>query len=526
MSFARNVMVQSTLTLGSRFLGFLRDAVLFARLGAGPVNDAFLTALQFPNLFRRLLAEGAFAQAFVPIYSRTQSEQGDETAARMATETLSVLFTATVILSVVAQLAMPWIMLALQAGYRDDPTIFRLSILLTQITMPYLTGMALSALFSGVLNAGGRFVLSAAAPTLLNVCLLIAAFSFVPPMQVAVAASVAIAVSGFLQAALLYWGVRRQGVDLRFQLPRITPMVSRVIKVAIPGALAASATQINIIVSMSIASFEEGAKSWLASADRLYQLPLGLVGVAVGVAILPRLSRAVSSAGSPEDVRQTMDEGLGLSMAFTLPAAAALGVIPFFLIEALFRRGAFEVSDASMSALALVQYAWGVPAFVLVKVLSPAFFAREDTKTPMRFAIVTVLFNTAAGACAFFWLRSQGMPGFPGLAAATSLAAWLNVVLLMGALWRNGHYRPGPRLVSRLVRVVIATSVLGAFLWFCNDRREMLEAVLFDSKIVLLAAIVACSGIIYPVLALITGAIRISEIRQALRREPSPGEGT
>lgn len=519
MSFARNVIVQSTLTLGSRLLGFLRDVVLFARLGAGPINDAFLTALQFPNLFRRILAEGAFAQAFVPIYSRTQSDEGDEAATRMATETLSVLFTATVILCLAAQLAMPWIMLALQAGYRDDPSIFNLSILLTQITMPYLMGMALSALFAGILNAAGRFALSAGAPTLLNICLLIAALSFTWPRNVAIAASVAIAVSGVLQAGLLFWGVRRQGVDLRFRLPRLTPTVKRVIKVAVPGALAASATQINIIVSMSIASFEEGAKSWLASADRLYQLPLGLVGVAVGVAILPRLTRAMSSSGSSKDVHRTMDEGLGLSMALTLPAAAALGAIPFFLIEALFRRGAFETADAQMSALALAHYAWGVPAFVLVKVLSPAFFAREDTKTPMRYAVVTVLFNTMAGAGAFFWLRSQGMPGFPGLAAATSLAAWLNVVLLGGTLWARGHYRPGAALFSRLVRVAIASAAMGAFVWGIYSQRALIEPYLLDSKLIFLGAIVCAGGLLYAILALVTGAIRVSEIRQALRRE-------
>ena len=218
MSFARNVLVQSSFTLGSRILGLGREMLFFAKLGAGPVNDAYLTALQFPNLFRRLLAEGAFSQAFVPIYSRTQAEEGDAEAARMATESLSMLFTATLVLCLAAQLAMPWIMMVLQAGYRDDEKIFKLSILLTQITMPYLTGMALSALFAGVLNAGGRFMLSAAAPTLLNICLITVALIYNDPTDVALAGSVAITVSGFLQAAALFWGVRRQGIDLHFRL--------------------------------------------------------------------------------------------------------------------------------------------------------------------------------------------------------------------------------------------------------------------------------------------------------------------
>ncbi|MBB36603.1 MAG: murein biosynthesis integral membrane protein MurJ [Hirschia sp.] len=518
MSFARNVLVQSSFTLGSRILGLGREMLFFAKLGAGPVNDAYLTALQFPNLFRRLLAEGAFSQAFVPIYSRTQAEEGDAEAARMATESLSMLFTATLVLCLAAQLAMPWIMMVLQAGYRDDEKIFKLSILLTQITMPYLTGMALSALFAGVLNAGGRFMLSAAAPTLLNICLITVALIYNDPTDVALAGSVAITVSGFLQAAALFWGVRRQGIDLHFRLPRMTPAVKRVVMVAVPGALAASATQINIIVSMSIASFEEGAKSWLASADRLYQLPLGIIGVAVGVAILPRLSRAMSAAGSPEETRKTIDEGIGLSMALTLPAAAALGAIPFFLIEALFRRGEYTVFDAQMSSLALMHYAWGVPAFVLVKVLSPAFFAREDTVTPMRYAVITVLFNTIVGAGAFFWLRAHDMAGFPGLAAATSLAAWLNVILLSITLWMRGHYRPTPLLVSRLVRVLISTAVLTAALVMAIHYRVEIEAILMGSKFLTLIAVVIGGGLIYAIAAFATGAIRMSEISRAVRR--------
>ena len=518
MSLARNVLVQSGLTFGSRILGFARDIFLFAKLGAGPVNDAFLTALQFPNLFRRLLAEGAFAQAFVPVYTRTQAEEGEEVAARVASESLSVLFTATLILCIGAQLLMPWIMMALQAGYRDDPDIFSLSIILTQITMPYLMGMVLSALFAGVLNAAGRFVLSAAAPTLLNICLIIAALSFETPREVAFAASAAIAISGALQAAALYWGVRRQGIPLSLRLPTLTPAVKRVIRIAIPGALAASATQINIIVSMSIASFEEGAKSWLAAADRLYQLPLGIVGVAVGVAILPRLARATSAAGDAADAAATLDEGLTLAMALTLPAAVALAVIPYFLVEVLFQRGAFSVEDARMSALALVHFAWGVPAFVLVKVLSPAFFAREDTRTPMRFAVATVLFNTIVGAGLFFGLRAMGEVGFPGLAIATSLAAWLNVTLLAGTLIARGHYKPSARMISRLVRIILAASVMGALLIFAFSQRDAWQAELFNSRILLLALTVLGGAIAYGCMIIGTGALSVQDLKRMVKR--------
>ncbi|MFC7292401.1 murein biosynthesis integral membrane protein MurJ [Hirschia litorea] len=521
MSLARNVFVQSTLTFGSRILGFIRDAVIFAKLGAGPLTDAFLTAQQFPNLFRRLLAEGAFAQAFVPLYSKSQVEEGDEAATQMATETMSMLFTVTIALSVVAQLAMPWIMLVLQAGYRDDPTIFNLSILLTQITMPYLVGMALSALFAGVLNAGGRFVLSAAAPTLMNICLLIAAFSFNDPRTVAIACSVATLIAGVLQAGVLWMGARRLGVHLKMRWPRITPAVKNVAKIAVPGALAASATQINIIVSSSIASFEAGAKGWLASADRFYQLPLGIVGVAVGVAILPRLSRAMSSAGSQTDTHRTLDEGIALAMALTLPAAVALGLIPFFLIDALFGRGQFDANDSAMAAQALIHYAWGVPAFVLVKVLAPAFFARQDTKRPMQFAVIAVIVNTVFGASAFFWLRNNGLPGFPGLAIATSFAAWLNVIMLWTTLIKRGDYKPSGLLLSRVMRVLVACSLLGAYLYVANMYREVVQFYLWDSRVMALAAIVVVGGILYGILALMTGAVSPREIQNMMRRGKS-----
>ncbi len=518
MSLARNVFVQSSLTFGSRILGFIREAVIFAKLGAGPLTDAYLTAQQFPNLFRRLLAEGAFAQAFVPLYSKSQAEDGDDVATQMATETLSMLFTVTILLSVIAQICMPWIMMVLQAGYRSNPDIFNLSILLTQITMPYLAGMALSALFAGVLNAAGRFVLSAAAPTLMNICLLIAAFSFNDPRTVAVACSVATLIAGILQASVLWWGAKRQGVHLKFVLPRITPAVKQVAKIAVPGALAASATQINIIVSSSIASFEAGAKGWLASADRFYQLPLGIVGVAVGVAILPKLSRAMSKVGTSKDTHRTLDEGIALAMALTLPAAVALGLIPFFLVDALFGRGQFDATDSAMAAQALIHYAWGVPAFVLVKVLSPAFFARQDTKRPMQFAVVSVIVNTVLGASAFFWLRGQGEFGFPALAAATSFAAWLNVTMLFVTLIKRGDYKPSGLLLNRLIRVAVSCALLGGFLYFANMHRDLVQAYAWDSKVLTLIAIVAIGGAFYGILALLTGAVSLREIRNSMKR--------
>ena len=291
MSLARNTLVQTSFTLLSRVFGYARDRVILNMIGAGPIGDAFATAMMFPNLFRRIFAEGAFTQAFVPVYARTQKEQGEELAAGVASQSLSVLLLATLVLMIIAQIAMPWIMTVIHAGYMDQPEYFSYAVLLTQITMPYLVGMSAAALFAGVLNTAGRFALSAAAPVLFNICILIAALPAPDARTAGLWAAYAISISGVIQALVLWWGARRLGLKVGIRIPKLTPDVKRILILMGPAVFAGSATQINVFVSQALASFETGAKSWLYAADRLYQLPLGLIGVAIGVALLPRLSR-------------------------------------------------------------------------------------------------------------------------------------------------------------------------------------------------------------------------------------------
>ena len=518
LSLLRNTLVQSGMTLLSRMLGFLRDILLAARIGAGPVGDAWTTALMFPNLFRRIFAEGAFASAFVPSYSRALEADGKEAAEKIASEALRVLFAMTAAITILAQIAMPWVLLLVHGGQADDTENFNLAILLTRITMPYLTCMSIAALLSGVLNSGGRFFLSAAVPTILNLCLIASAFVSVSPTITAQAAAIATLIAGVLQALLLAWGVRRQNVNLSLiGMPRITPGVKKVMALAIPGTIAASGTQINIIVSQSLASFEVGAKTWLYYADRLYQLPLGIVGVAIGVAILPRLSRAARSEDSATS-RKTMDEGIGLAMALTLPAAIALFVAPGFLIEGIFVRGAFQSDDAAYSGLALMNYAWGVPAFVLIKVLAPAYFAHEDTRTPMAFALWSVLINTLLGAGLFFFLRQDSGLGFPGLAIATSTAAWVNVILLFGGIMRRGWYSPGPLLISRLMRALFAAILMGVAVWFAVRHADVIRGYVLDSKILTTLVVITGGAMVYGISAILTGAIRPQDIKGLVRR--------
>ncbi|MET0546657.1 MAG: murein biosynthesis integral membrane protein MurJ [Caulobacterales bacterium] len=543
MSLLRNTLVQTTLTAFSRLLGFARDVAISAVMGVGPISDAFVAAQRFPNLFRRLFAEGAFSQAFVPLYAKATASGDSKEADRLASEALSFILAVTVVLTVLAEVCMPWIMAVIFTGYRDQPETFRMAVLLTQITMPYLVCMTLAALFSGVLNAVGRFALAAFAPTLLNLCLLvtlwplyhvdtarivIAALEFILQRKVhwplmdshvaAFAGATAISVAGVLQAGLLWYGARRAGLHLRFTPPRLTPDVKKIVALAIPGAIAGGATQINIMISQTLSSLEVGASTYLYNADRLYQLPLGLVGVAVGLALLPRLARAVR-ADDAYAGKNAMDEAITLSMALTLPAAMALIIIPYLLIYGFFVRGHFTHENAQMTAAALRQFAWGVPAFVLAKVLAPAFFAREDMRRPMNYALISVGVNAVLGAALFFTFQAMGKPGFVGLAIATSIAAWINVFLLYRRLKQTGVWSVSAQLRDRLTRVVLAVVVTGAIVAALAIQREFLIKVLLSSKVLVAIFVPAAGAALYALLALAFKAVTLSELKASLRRE-------
>jgi putative peptidoglycan lipid II flippase len=275
------------------------------------------------------------------------------------------------------------------------------------------------------------------------------------------------------------------------------------------------------MTSQALASFEEGAITFLNVADRLYQLPLGLIGIAVGVAMLPRLSRMVVN-GDQDGARAAMDEAVALAMAFTLPAAAAMMAAPVFLIDGLFSRGAFTSDDAAMVGMALLHYGWGVPAFVLAKIYAPAFFARDDTRAPMRYAIVSMILNISFGAALFFSLRAMGLPGFPGLAIATSLAAWVNVALMVRALVRRGAYKPTRAAWGRLLRIGLATAALWLVMAGMALNREALTALMFGSKEIAIAAFIFGGGGFYFLCAFLFRAVTVAEVRAAFRRERGP----
>jgi putative peptidoglycan lipid II flippase len=532
MSRARNVIVQTTFTLGSRIFGFARDLVLNARLGGqSPLMDAWTKALWLPNLFRRLFAEGAFAQAFVPVFAKTLQSEGQEAAETAASQSLAFIMLIVVAFSIVLEIVMPWLMPVILSTYSDDPEIMATAVTMTQLTTPYLACMTLASLLSGVLNTKEKFALSSGAPILLNIVTLIPLLFITDRTQAAYFGSASVTIAGFLQGIVLWWGVKRLGFNIRIDVPKFTSTVKRVLALAIPGAVAGGAVQVNSAVSNVLTGTDAGASSVLYNSERLYQLPIGLIGVAVGMALVPRLSRYFA-ADDHKSADAAMDDGIALSMAFTLPAALAMLIMPFFIIDGVVTRGEFTSADAHRTADVLRHFSWGVPAFVLAKVFTPPFFARQRTKQPAQFAMISVVVNTALGAGLWFWLPTQGIDGAIGIAIATSAAGWLNVIMLTSTLAREKLYVVSKRAWARLARRGLACVVMAVFISACAFNYELLSRWLIRKEI----ATVLAAGVgfgLFLACALGFKAVTLAEIKASLQREkgvpgialPTGGEG-
>ncbi|MEM9123204.1 MAG: murein biosynthesis integral membrane protein MurJ [Pseudomonadota bacterium] len=514
MSLLRSSAVVSVFTLMSRVLGLVREIALARFLGTGPVADAFFVAFRFPNLFRRIFAEGAFNSAFVPLFGRRLEAEGREGAQVFSDEAFSFLFSVLLVLTLIAMAAMPWFVLAIAGGFRADPEKFDLTVLLTRITFPYLLFMSLTALLSGMLNSLGRFIVAAAAPILLNIVLIVAVIYGARYTQTpGHALAMGVAVAGVLQFLLVLWGVARQKMLPRLRWPRLTPGVKRLLTLGVPGVIAGGITQVNILVGTQIASFEPGAVSYLSFADRIYQLPLGLVGIPIGIVLLPYLARQIA-ADDRSGADDSQNRAVEYAMALTLPATAAILAIPLFIITTLYQGGAFTAEDSAKTAAALAVFGLGLPSFVLNKAFSPGFFAREDTKTPMIFAGISVAVNIAVSLVLFQYI------GFLGVAFGTSIAGWVNALLLGIELVRRGHLTLDARLMGRLPRQIIASAGMGGALWYAGQQlAPALTGDLWD-KLGALMLLVGLGVIVYAALALVIGAIRLSDLKD-LRRRPA-----
>ncbi|MDP4823436.1 MAG: murein biosynthesis integral membrane protein MurJ, partial [Aestuariivirgaceae bacterium] len=463
MSLAKSVATVGGFTMISRVLGFIRDQLVAFALGTGPVSQAFVIAQRFPNLFRALFAEGAFNAAFVPQFARRIEGEGEVAAHQFAQEVFAVLTAWLLLFSTLAIIFMPALIYVIAPGFAGEGEKFDLAVALTRICFPYLLFMSLTALQSGVLNAMSRFTAAAAAPILLNL-VMIASNGVVWFLGTGDSAATGyifafgILASGIAQYALLAVACKRAGMPLVPKMPKLTPGVKKVLWLSVPGILSGGIVQINLVFGQMIATTIDRAVSYLYFADRLFQLPLGVIGVAIGVVLLPDLSRKLR-AGETEQALNVQNRALELSLFLTLPAAVALFFMGAPIFHTLFEHGAFRREDTLAVAPALAAYALGLPAFSMIKVFQPGFYAREDTRTPMIFAIVSVIINLTAS------LTLSRVIGHVGIAAAVAIAAWVNAAQLGLTLNRRGFYSPDPRLKSRLPRILAASVIMGAALW-------------------------------------------------------------
>ncbi|MCL3881953.1 murein biosynthesis integral membrane protein MurJ [Marivita sp. GX14005] len=496
-------------TLASRVLGVLREVMILALIGPGPVMDAFVAAFRLPNMFRRFFAEGAFNASFVPMFSKRLAADDDPRG--FAEQALSGLAFVLLILSALAMIFMPALVWATAGGFVGDER-FDLTVNYGRVVFPYIFLISLTALFSGVLNATGRFAVAAAAPVFLNIFVCIAmGWAYLTGGTVILWLVWAVPVAGVAQLALVWVATDRAGLRLRLSRPRWTPAMKRLVIVAIPAALAGGVMQINLLVGQQVASHFDKAVGWLYAADRLYQLPLGVVGIAVGIVLLPDLSRRL---GVQDDAgaKAALSRAGEMALALTIPAAVALMVIPLPIATVLFERGATGPDDSAAIAAAVAIYGLGLPAFVLQKVLQPLFFAREDTKTPLKYAVWAMIVNaaTAIGLAPYI--------GWIAPAIATTLAGWVMVWMLASGGRRLGDTaRFDARFRRRLWRIGAASAIMGAALWFGMVLLgPFLEIPGF--RFLGLLALIALGMGVYALAGQLLGAFSLGDFRRALKR--------
>ncbi|MGH6659689.1 MAG: murein biosynthesis integral membrane protein MurJ, partial [Sphingomicrobium sp.] len=449
------------LTMVSRILGFARDMVASRILGAGMAADAFALAFLIPNLFRRLFGEGAFSQGFVPLFSqRLHGEGGMEEAKRFAEEVLAVFLPALILITVLFEIFMPAFVLLIASGWQDEPQKFTLALELSRITFPYLIFISLVSLFSGVLNSLTRFTAAAFAPALLNM-VLIAALIAVPSGGPATATAMAVAViaGGILQLGLCWGAAVRAGIKLRLAPPRMTPRVKELLVLILPATLGGGLYYISqLFYAYFATNLPQGSLVYLGFADRLNQLPLAIIGSALGTAILPAVSRHVGQ-GDGAGASKLQGRATELAMLLTLPAAVALAVCAESLVAAIYQGKRFSAVDASTTAMVLSIIVAGLPAYVMTKVLTPGFYARKDMKTPVVVAFTALALGVAAN---FALIPVMGIAALP---LTTAASAWLNALVLYVLLARRGHFLIVGELVSRLVRQIVAAAAMAAALY-------------------------------------------------------------
>ncbi|MFN3076987.1 MAG: murein biosynthesis integral membrane protein MurJ [Alphaproteobacteria bacterium] len=512
MSLLRSIATVGGFTILSRITGFARDMMIANVLGAGLLADVFIVAFKFPNLFRRLFAEGAFSAAFVPLYAGMVETKGQEPAQDFANRSFSALTVVLVAFIAAMEVVMPWAIYPFAFGFDATPGKIEMAAELTRITFPFLLFISLVSLQGGVLNSLGHFAAAAGTPVLLNLTMM-ASLVVLTPLTPSPAHALAwgTTLSGVVQFAWLWWSCRRAGAPIRPRRPRYDADVRLLVRRILPVAFGAGQYQISLLIDTALASMvAPGAVSYLYYADRVNQLPLGVIGIAVGTALLPLLTRSLH-AGDERGAMASQNRALEFALLMTAPAAVALALCATPIVSVLFERGAFGPEETRATAAALAAFSIGLPAFVLAKVLTPGFFARHDTKTPVKVATIALVINIGLN------LILMGPLKHVGIALATAFSAWINALLLGLILYRRGQFRIDDRLQRRLPRLFLSCAVLGGGLFVGQSYLEAYLSGPFLVRTTALAVLVTGGMGLFAGLAFLTGTTRLSDFR-GLRR--------
>lgn len=496
MNLLKTLATVSSMTLLSRILGFVRDFVIARTFGAGMLTDAFFVAFKLPNLLRRMFAEGAFSQAFVPVLGEYKNRRGVPETKELVDRVASLLFVVVSVVTLLGMAAAPLLVYLSAPGFAEEPTKFALTVDLTRITFPYILFMSLVALAGGVLNTWSRFAIPAFTPVLLNVSFifmaLCAAPLFDPPVMVL---AWAVFLGGALQLAFQVSSLKRIGMLPRFVIDARHEGVRRIFRLMAPALLGVSVAQVSLLLNTIFASFlNTGSVSWLYYADRLMEFPAGLLGAALGTILLPSLARTHAEQRYDEYSR-LLDWGLRLTFLLAAPAALALALLAVPLVTTLFHHGAFADTDVFRTRDALVAYSFGLLGMILIKVLAPGFYARQNVRTPVKIALLTLLVTQLLNFILIGWLKHAG------LALAIGLAACLNAFLLFRGLRARSIYVPQPGWLSFFLRLALAMTAMGSVLWFvAGDAVEWLHWSLRERLLRLFVVVTFGAGVYFATL--------------------------
>ena len=513
MSLLKAVATVGGYTMISRMTGFVRDILIAATLGASPIADAFIVAFKLPNFFRRLTAEGSFTIVFIPLLSSVLERDGKRKALEFAQEIMSFMAAILLTFTITAIFFMPHIVGLIAPGFTDAPNKFNLTVDFAEVTFVYLPLISLVALLGGILNSLGKFAAMASAPILLNLFLISSLGIFADILETpGHGLAVGVVLGGLAQLVWLIEACRRSKALPRLVWPRWTPRVSRLLKLMLPAVFGAGIVQINLLIDVILAStLPTGSVSYLYYADRLNQLPLAVIGIAISTALLPNMSRNIQ-AGRLQEANENQEKSLEIGLILTIPATFGLMILSDPIVTALFQRGAFDTIATASTALALVCYSAGLPAFVIIKIFQPNFFARHDTTTPVKIAAGSVVINLILNLILMQYFAHAG------LAMATSISAWLSAAIFAIVLSNRNLYSPRKQLLGKVIRIILAAAVMGlglvALTAISGDFAE--NSSLFGMCVLLL--LIFCGGFLYFISLFLFNGISKEEIVENLKR--------